>query len=112
MERWYLKYIEEGSSTNIFLKFNLLSGKYNIELNNQKKFDLEDRLVNFEVLVLNMTEKLPHNYGAIHLSKQISRSSTAPALFPSYSTQLIKTRYSSNLLSEFFISKTSKLSSP
>ena len=45
-----------------------------------KKFDLEDRLVEFAVLVIKLTEKLPGNYAAIHLSKQISRSGTAPAL--------------------------------
>jgi len=44
------------------------------------KFDLEDRLVDFAVLILNMTEKFLKSYGAIHLSKQISRSGTAPAL--------------------------------
>ena len=44
------------------------------------KFNLEDRLVGFAVLVIQLTEKLPGNYAAIHLSKQISRSGTAPAL--------------------------------
>ncbi len=44
------------------------------------KFDLEDRLVDFAVMILNMTEKLPSTYGAKHLSNQITRSGTAPAL--------------------------------
>ena len=49
-------------------------------MNSKNKFDLEDRLVDFAVLILNMAEKLPSSYGAIHLAKQISRSGTAPAL--------------------------------
>ena len=44
------------------------------------KFDLEDRLVEFAVLILNLAEKLPTSYAAIHLAKQISRSGTSPAL--------------------------------
>lgn len=45
-----------------------------------RKFDLEDRLVDFAVLVLETIEQLPNTYAAIHLSKQIARSGTAPAL--------------------------------
>lgn len=45
-----------------------------------KKFDLEDRLVDFAVLILETAEELPKSYAGIHLSKQITRSGTAPAL--------------------------------
>jgi four helix bundle protein len=45
-----------------------------------KKYDLEDRLVDFAVMILDLSEKLPPNYGANHLSKQITRSGTSPAL--------------------------------
>ena len=46
----------------------------------EKQFDLEDRLVDFAVLVLDLAENLPKGYGPNHLSKQITRSGTAPAL--------------------------------
>jgi four helix bundle protein len=48
--------------------------------NNKDKFDLEDRLVDFAVMILDLTEKLPNNYGANHLARQITRSGTSPAL--------------------------------
>ena len=44
------------------------------------KFDLEGRLIEYAVLILNATERLPDNRGAIHLSTQLIRSGTAPAL--------------------------------
>ena len=46
----------------------------------KKDYDLEDRLVDFAVIILDITEKLPNTYGSNHLSKQITRSGTAPAL--------------------------------
>lgn len=45
-----------------------------------KEFDLEDRLVDFAVMILNVAEKLPKTYAGNHLSNQITRSGTAPAL--------------------------------
>ena len=45
-----------------------------------KNYDLEDRLVNFAVLILQTAEKLPKIYAGNHLSKQIIRSGTSPAL--------------------------------
>jgi len=44
------------------------------------KYDLEDRLVNFAVLILDLAEKMPESYSAIHLSRQIASSGTSPAL--------------------------------
>src|SRR6187200_3390461 len=44
------------------------------------KFNLQDRLINFAVLILDITEKLPDNKGSNHLSGQLVRSGTAPAL--------------------------------
>lgn len=44
------------------------------------KFDLEERLINFAVLILEITEKLPDTKGSNHLSGQLVRSGTAPAL--------------------------------
>lgn len=46
----------------------------------KRKYDLEDRLVDFAVMILDTAEKLPDSYGANHLARQISRSGTAPAL--------------------------------
>lgn len=44
------------------------------------KFDLEDRLINFSVLILEITESLPEIRGSIHLGNQLVRAGTAPAL--------------------------------
>jgi len=44
------------------------------------KFNLEERLVNFAVLILEITEKLPETRGSSHLSGQLVRCGTAPAL--------------------------------
>jgi len=47
---------------------------------NQKSALFEDRLIDFAVRILNVSEKLPTTYAAQHLCKQIVRSGTAPAL--------------------------------
>ncbi len=44
------------------------------------KFDLEDRLIKFAVLILEITETLPDVKGSQHLGGQLVRSGTAPAL--------------------------------
>ena len=44
------------------------------------KYDLEERLIRFAVAILEISEKLPDTKGRIHLSGQIARSGTAPAL--------------------------------
>jgi four helix bundle protein len=44
------------------------------------KFDLEERLINYSVDVLEVVDLLPNNKGANHLGSQLVRSSTAPAL--------------------------------
>ena len=43
-------------------------------------YDLEERLVSFAVLILDISEKLPKSGGARVLAKQLVRSGTAPAL--------------------------------
>ena len=43
-------------------------------------YDLENRLIDFTVLILDLSEKLPNTFGAITLNKQIMRSGTSPAL--------------------------------
>ncbi len=46
----------------------------------KRLFDLEERLINFSVMILNITELLPNNYAGKHLAGQLTRSGTAPAL--------------------------------
>ena len=45
-----------------------------------RKFDLEDRLVDFSVLMLKVADSLPKTYAGQHLSGQLVRSGTSPAL--------------------------------
>jgi four helix bundle protein len=45
-----------------------------------RKFDLEDRLVDFSVLMLRVADALPKSYAGQHLSGQLTRSGTSPAL--------------------------------
>ena len=45
-----------------------------------KKFDLEERLVNFSVSVINIVNILPNNKVANHLSGQLIRSGTSVSL--------------------------------
>ena len=44
------------------------------------KFDLEDRLVDFSVLMLRVADALPKTYAGQHLAGQLIRSGTSPAL--------------------------------
>lgn len=45
-----------------------------------KKFDLEDRMVNYAASVLKMVDMLPKGFAANHLGKQLLRSGTSAAL--------------------------------
>ena len=45
-----------------------------------KKYDLEDRLIDFANMVINVVETLPNEKAANHLGNQLVRSGTAPAL--------------------------------
>ncbi len=49
-------------------------------MNVRQTYDLENRLVQLAVQMFNVAEYLPKNYAGIHLSKQIVRSGSAPAL--------------------------------
>jgi hypothetical protein len=42
------------------------------------KFDLEERLIEYSVLILDVVESSPDNKGANHLTGQLVRSGTAP----------------------------------
>lgn len=45
-----------------------------------KKFDLEDRLVDFAVMVIEIAEALPNTRAGNHLAGQLIRCGTSPAL--------------------------------
>ncbi|MBM4175020.1 MAG: four helix bundle protein [Ignavibacteria bacterium] len=44
------------------------------------KHELEERLINFAVLIIEIVNELPQTKAAIHLSNQLIRSGTSPAL--------------------------------
>jgi four helix bundle protein len=44
------------------------------------KYDLEERLINYSVLILDIVEEMPEIKGANHLGNQLVRSGTAPSL--------------------------------
>ena len=44
------------------------------------KYDLEDRLVGFAVMILTLSESLPKRFGIKSLANQLVRSGTSPAL--------------------------------
>jgi four helix bundle protein len=48
--------------------------------NKSKKFDLEDRLIDFAVLIIEISENLNNTRAGNHISSQIIRSGTSPAL--------------------------------
>jgi len=46
----------------------------------EKKYDLEDRLIDFAVSVIEFVESLPNTKSANHLGGQLLRSGTSPSL--------------------------------
>lgn len=47
---------------------------------NNKKFDLEERLIDFSLLIIDIVEKLPDIRSGNHIAGQLLRSGTSPAL--------------------------------
>ncbi len=45
----------------------------------ERKYDLEERLIKFAVLVINLSEQLPSNHTGNHIANQLLRSGTSPA---------------------------------
>ena len=43
-------------------------------------FDLEERLIAFSVIIVEMTKQMSNSYAASHLSKQLLRSGTSVSL--------------------------------
>jgi four helix bundle protein len=46
----------------------------------ERKYDLEERLINFGVAMIKVAERLPRSFAGNHLAGQLVRSGTAPAL--------------------------------
>ncbi len=46
----------------------------------QPKYDLEERLIDFAVMALNLVEKLPKTYVGKYYGSQLTRSGSSPAL--------------------------------
>jgi len=46
----------------------------------KRKYDLEERLINFAILIIELVETMPNSKAANHLAGQILRSGTSPAL--------------------------------
>lgn len=44
------------------------------------KYDLEERLINFAVMIIEIIESMPDSKAASHLAGQLVRSGTSPAL--------------------------------
>ncbi|MGD9977698.1 MAG: four helix bundle protein [Bacteroidales bacterium] len=45
-----------------------------------RKFDLKERLINFAVKIIEIAGSIPKSYAGNHLSNQLLRSGTSPAL--------------------------------
>ena len=46
----------------------------------ERKFDLDERLINFSVAIIDISEILPKTFAGIHIAGQLVRSGTSPAL--------------------------------
>jgi len=49
-------------------------------MSKDEKFDLEDRLIDFAARCIKVAESLPNSRAGQHLSDQLTRSGTSPAL--------------------------------
>ncbi len=50
-----------------------------IDKNNPKKFDLQNRFIDYAVRIIHVSEQLPETKAGKHISFQILRSGTSPA---------------------------------
>ena len=48
-------------------------------MSGKRKYDLEDRLIDFAIMVLDISENLPRTQAGVHIAGQILRSGTSPA---------------------------------
>jgi four helix bundle protein len=63
---------------------NKKEGMLNLNTSNciivDRKFDLNERLINFAVAVIDISESLPKTFAGNHIAGQLVRSGTSPAL--------------------------------
>lgn len=52
----------------------------NSQVENVKKFDLEERLIDFASSIIELSAQIDKSYSGNHLSNQLVRSGTSPAL--------------------------------
>ena len=48
-------------------------------MKNKNSFNLQDRIINFSLLIMKIEEGLPKSYTGQHFAKQLVRSGTSPA---------------------------------
>ncbi|MFI5163673.1 MAG: four helix bundle protein [Bacteroidia bacterium] len=58
----------------------ILNVEVSSQSQNKRKFDLEERLIDFAVLLIEISESLHNTPAGKHISGQIVRSGTSPAL--------------------------------
>ena len=58
----------------------ILNTEVNTQVEDKRKFDLEERLIDFGVLIIEISENLNNTLAGKHISGQIVRSGTSPAL--------------------------------
>ncbi|MBW8016735.1 MAG: four helix bundle protein [Planctomycetes bacterium] len=56
-----------------------MKDNYSKDCNGKKKFDLQDRFVDYSVSIIKVTEVLPNTKAGNHICSQILRSGTSPA---------------------------------
>ena len=49
-------------------------------MNSEKRYDLEDRLIEFAIKIIELVEELPKNRAGNHIAGQLIRCGTSPAL--------------------------------
>ena len=49
-------------------------------MNKKRKYDLEERLINFAILIMEIVEQLPNTRISNHIAGQLTRSGTSPTL--------------------------------
>ncbi len=50
-------------------------------IEDNKKYDLEERLIQFALLIIDIVEMLPNTRAGNHIAGQLIRSGTSPALY-------------------------------
>ncbi len=56
----------------------IFNNQHSLIMDNQK-YNLQSRLIEFSISIIEVTEMLPKNYAGQHFSKQLTRSGTSPA---------------------------------